>query len=77
MNKKSYMIHYMLTLQIFGAPKKLHFWQNRKKVLNQLNSARGAKLHKGHVQGLCAEGMQVAQSDLYLRIGEFVIVQTL
>ena len=65
-NKKSYVICYMLTLRIFSAPKKLHFRQNRKKVLNWLNSANWAKLHKGHVQKLRVRGMQVAQSDLHL-----------
>ena len=49
----------MLTLRIFGAPKKLRFWQNCEKALNQLNSANWAELYKGHVQGSRAGGMQV------------------
>ena len=36
---KSYIIYHILTLRIFGAPKKLHFWQNCEQVLNQLNFA--------------------------------------
>ena len=39
MNKRSYVIRHVLILRIFGAPKKLHFWQNRKEVLNRLNFA--------------------------------------
>ena len=38
-NGKSHVIHHMLTLRIFGTLKKLHFWQNREEVLNQLNFA--------------------------------------
>ena len=40
----------MQILQIIGTSKKLHFWQNREKVLNWLNSASWAELHKGHMQ---------------------------
>ena len=39
-NEKSHMIYYVLTLRIFGAPKKLCFWQNREEMFNRLNSAR-------------------------------------
>ena len=49
---KSHVIRHMLTLWVFCALKKLLFWQNRKEVLNWLNSASGVKLHKGHVQVL-------------------------
>ena len=49
-NGRSHVIHYVLTLQIFSAAKKLCFWQKSKKVLNWLNSANWAKLHKGHVK---------------------------
>ena len=49
-NGRSYMIHHVLTVQIFDALKKLHFWQNCKEVLNQLSSANWAELHKSHVQ---------------------------
>ena len=41
-NKKSYVIYYILILQILGALKKL---------LNQLNFANWTKLYKGYVQG--------------------------
>ena len=54
-NKKSHMIHQILILQIFGAPKKLHFWLNHNKMLNWLNSANGAEIHKGHIKGLQRE----------------------
>ena len=37
--RKSLVIYYVLTLQIFGTLKILHFWQNYKKLLNWLNSA--------------------------------------
>ena len=49
-NGRSHVIRYVLTLRIFSAAKKLRFWQNPKKVLNQLNSANWAELHKSHVQ---------------------------
>ena len=49
-NGKSHVIDYVLTLQIFNAPKKLCFWQNHEKMLNQLNFANGAELHKKHMQ---------------------------
>ena len=45
----------MLTLRIFYTLKKLQFWQNCEEVLNQLNSAGWAELHKGHVQELQGE----------------------
>ena len=50
-NGKSHVIRHVLILQIFGAPKKLRFRQNPEKVLNWLNSANWAELHKRHVQG--------------------------
>ena len=50
-NGKSHVIRHVLTIRIFGASKKLRFWQNRKEVLNWLNSANWAELHKGYVQG--------------------------
>ena len=38
-NGRSHVIRHVLTLQIFGIPKKLRFWQNRKEMLNRLNFA--------------------------------------
>ena len=52
-NGRSHVICHVLTLRVFGAPKKLRFWQDREKVLNQLNSLSWDELHKGHVQGAC------------------------
>ena len=49
-NGRSDVIRHVLTLRIFGATKKLRFWQNCEEVLNRLNSASWAELHKGHVQ---------------------------
>ena len=37
-NGRSHVIRHVLTLQIFGALKKLCFWRNRKEVFNRLNS---------------------------------------
>ena len=54
-NERSHVIHYVLTLQIFGALKKLCFRQNREEMFNWLNSANWVELHKGHVQGLRGE----------------------
>ena len=80
-NKKSHVIRYVLILRIFSASKKLRFWQNHKKVLNQLNFASNAKLHKdyvqgsrievmcgSHVEGVASRSMQLAQSDLHLQM---------
>ena len=49
-NGKSHVIRHVLTLRIFGAPKKLCFRQNREEVFNQLNSTNWVELHKGYVQ---------------------------
>ena len=81
-NKRSYMICHMLTLQIFSAPKRLRFWQNREEMLNWLNSGswvdlyeghmqglRGEVTYKGHVQGSHAAGVQICWSNLYLKMG--------
>ena len=51
MNEKSHVICHVLILRIFGALKKLHFQQNHKDLLNRLNSANWAELHKSHMQG--------------------------
>ena len=50
-NGKNHVIRHVLTLQIFGIPKKLCFRQKHKEVFNQFNSMNWVKLHKGHVQG--------------------------
>ena len=39
MNGRSHVIRHVLTLRIFGVPKKMCFRQNREEVLNWLNSA--------------------------------------
>ena len=49
-NGRSHVIRHVLTLRIFDGLKKLYFWRNCEEVLNQLNSASGAELHKGHIQ---------------------------
>ena len=49
-NKKSHVIRHVLTLRIFGAPKKLCFRRNREEVFNWLNSTNWVELHKGHMQ---------------------------
>ena len=81
-NRKSHVIRYVLTLRIFGAPKKLRFRQNHEEVFNRLNSTNWVKLHKGHLQGSLSEvmcrghvqgsragGIRVARSDLHLQMG--------
>ena len=50
-NERSHVIRHVLILQIFGALKKLCFWQNREEVFNRLNSTNWVELHQGHVQG--------------------------
>ena len=50
-NGKSHVIHHVLILRIFGTPKKLRFWQNREEVLNWLNFASWAELHKATYKG--------------------------
>ena len=50
-NGRSYMIRHVLILQIFGALKKLCFWQNRKKVFNQLNFASELSYTKATCKG--------------------------
>ena len=50
-NGRSHVIRHVLTLRIFGASKKLRFWQNREEVFNRLNSTNWIELHKGNVQG--------------------------
>ena len=50
-NWRSHMICHVMTLWIFGASKKLCFWQKREEVFNWLNSMKWVELHKGHVQG--------------------------
>ena len=37
-NGRNHVIRHVLILWIFGALKKLCFWQNREEVFNQLNS---------------------------------------
>ena len=54
-NGRSHVIRHVLTLWIFGAPKKLYFWRNREEVFNRLNSRNWVELHKGHVQGSSGE----------------------
>ena len=81
-NGKSHVIRHVLTLQIFGAPKKLRFWQNREEMFNRHNSTNWVELHKGYMQGsrdevTCrghgvrsrAGGMQVVRSDLHFTNG--------
>ena len=51
-HEKIYMIHNVLTSQIFSTPKKLCFWQNCGEVLSWLNSANWAELYKSHMQEL-------------------------
>ena len=90
-NGKSHVIHHVLTQQILGAPKKLRFQQNFDKMLNWLNFAsytkatcrghglrlRARVMCRGHVQGACAKGMQIAWSNLHLEIGGVIMVHTL
>ena len=45
-NRRSYVIRHVLILRIFVILKKLHFWQNREKMLNRLNPTSWAELHK-------------------------------
>ena len=44
-NGKCYVIYHILTLQIFGTSKKLHFWQKCEEVFNQLNFANLIELY--------------------------------
>ena len=91
-NGRSHVIRHVLTLRMFGAPKKLRFWRNCKEMFNGLNSTNWVELHKGqvqgvtgwvhvqgwdHVQGSRAGGIWVAWSDLHLRMGGVLTVQTL
>ena len=91
-NGRSHVIRHVLTLRIFGAPKKLRFRRNREEVFNRFNSTNWVELHKGHVQESRAEvrsragvtwkrlragGMRVARGDLHLRMGGVITVQTL
>ena len=49
-NTKSHVICHVLTLQIFGTPKKLCFWQNCEEVFNWLNFANSVELHKSYIR---------------------------
>ena len=67
-NRKSHVICHVLTLRIFDASKKLRFWQNLKKILNWLNLANWAGLHKNHVRRSQDEVM-CKNHELKLRAG--------
>ena len=80
------MIRHVLTLRIFGALKKLCFWQNREKVFKWFNSTNWVELYKDHVHGSRGEitcmasragGMRVARGDLHLQMSGVIIVQIL
>ena len=45
-NGRSHVICHVLTLQIFGAPKKLRFWQDCEEMFNWLNSTNWVELIK-------------------------------